>query len=67
MPRFLVFVFGDYYPEGGLNDLRFQCDSLELAKKQAFSYSNEYKQILDVQERVVHEFIDGDWKERFLV
>ena len=53
MKRFLVFAYDDYYPSGGLADIRGEFDTLEeLHEKLPEFFENwEYVEVLDLQER----------------
>lgn len=50
--RFLLFRYWSYYPEGGLNDVSGEYDSLEeaLAACKEFGHS-DFAEVLDLQER----------------
>lgn len=77
--RFLVFIFGDYYPAGGANDLKLMGDTLEEAEEKAveyvlksynidFSEMDKQTKILNFEENAVFENIQiYDLVERRIV
>jgi hypothetical protein len=52
--RFLIFCSYDYYPSGGMNDLKGKAETIEEAKA-IFEENDEYdrRHIYDVQEDIV--------------
>jgi hypothetical protein len=67
MKRFMLFIFQNYYPDGGMNDFVCSCDTVEDAKKSAEEYvssicfSQHKMQIYDIEANqvVVSERIRG--------
>ncbi len=48
MKRYLVFCYGDYYPNGGWNDLVGKFDSLEEAIARAKESESENREVVDL-------------------
>jgi hypothetical protein len=57
-PRYVVFIYDDYYPGGGLHDYRYTCDTLENAKKVCAQYPGENHEVA--------EFSGGRMTKRWL-
>lgn len=56
---FLLFVYPNYYPSGGMNDAKGIYDTLEEAKSESETYKDyedENIEIYDVESKVVHSF-----------
>lgn len=52
--RYLVFAFGRYYPQGGMNDVKAEADTEDGAFELAKSFTNyEFVQVLDCVQRCV--------------
>lgn len=47
MYRFLLFSYSDYYPNGGLEDLVLQFNTIEELKEVDTFYINDYVEIYD--------------------
>jgi len=45
--KYIVFEYDEYYPKGGLGDIKKSFDSLEEAKEQKKASNYDYSDIID--------------------